>query len=117
MGTVQFVPNHEDKDLADGKTIAYLEALEVKDDLRRRGLGTRLIACVERLAVEQGFRRLTLMVEPDNGPALSLYQRLGFTAFKNSSEIWRGKPHPLLCIEKSLLARPNDPSRVSEVSL
>lgn len=105
VGTVQFVPNHEDSDLADGKTTAYLEALEGREDFRKRGLGTWLVTSVERLAVEQGFRRLTLMVEPDNVPALSLYQRLGFTAFKNSSEIWRGKPLALLCMEKMLLER------------
>ena len=105
VGTVQFVPHHEDKDLADGKITAYLLALEVKDEFRRRGLGSWLVASVQHLALDQGFRRLTLMVEPDNGPALSLYQRLGFTAFKNSSEIWRGKPLALLCMEKMLLER------------
>ena len=103
VGTVQFVPNHEDKDLADGKTTAYLEALEVREDFRKRGLGTWLVTSVERLAVEQGFRRLTLMVEPDNGPALSLYRKLGFVFFKDSTEIWRGKPHALLCMEKALV--------------
>ena len=41
VGTVQLVPTHEDADLADGKTTAYLQALEVREDCRRRGLGTR----------------------------------------------------------------------------
>jgi len=112
VGTVQYVPNHAEKDLADGRTTAYLEALEIREDFRKRGLGTWLVASVERLAVEQGFRRLTLMVEPDNGPALSLYRKLGFAFFKDFTEIWRGKPHPLLCMEKALV---NDPDPVSEV--
>jgi probable phosphoglycerate mutase len=105
VGTFQFVPNHEDKDLADGRLTAYLQALEIREGFRRRGLGTWLITSVERLAVERGFQRLTLMVEPDNGPALSLYQKLGFSFFKDFTEIWRGKPHYLLCMEKSLTAR------------
>ncbi len=110
VGTVQFVPNHEEKDLADGQTTAYLEALEVKDGFRRRGLGTWLVTSVERLAVEQGFRRLTLMVEPDNDPALSLYRKRGFAFVKDFTEIWRGKPHPLQCMEKALAGCPNDSS-------
>jgi hypothetical protein len=35
----QFAPSHEDKDLADGKTAAYLQALEVREGFRGRGLG------------------------------------------------------------------------------
>jgi ribosomal protein S18 acetylase RimI-like enzyme len=102
VGTVQFVPTHEDKDLADGETTAYLEALEVREDYRKRGLGTHLVRTVERISIERGFRRLTFMVEPDNEPALSLYRRLGFEASKNSSELWRGKPHAVLCMSKTL---------------
>jgi probable phosphoglycerate mutase len=102
VGTVQFVPTHEDPDLADGKTTAYLQALEVREDCRRQGLGTRLTGTVERIGIEQGFRRLTLMVEPDNTPAISFYRRLGFKAFKDSSELWRGKPLALICMSKAL---------------
>lgn len=108
VGTIQLVPNHEDHDLADGHTTAYLEALEVKEDFRRRGLGTWLMTTVERLAVELGFRRLTLMVEPGNGPALSLYRKLGFVFFKDSNDFWRGKSHPVRCMEKGLTGLPND---------
>jgi ribosomal protein S18 acetylase RimI-like enzyme len=111
-GTVQLVPNHKEEDLADGKTTAYLEALEVKEDFRKRGLGTWLVTSVERLAADQGFRRLTLMVEPDNEPALSLYQKLGFVFFKDFTEIWRGRPHPLLCMEKALVSNPHPVSEV-----
>ncbi|MGE5579641.1 MAG: N-acetyltransferase family protein [Bacillota bacterium] len=102
VGTVQFVPTHADNDLADGKTTAYLQALEVKEDFRNRGLGTWLMTSVERMAAERGFRRLTLMVEPDNHPALSLYRKQGFAFFKDLTEVWRGKPHYLLCMEKRL---------------
>ena len=102
VGTVQFVPAHVDSDLADGKTTAYLQALEVREDFRRRGLGTHLVRAVERIGTDRGFTRLTLMVEPDNGPALSLHRKLGFEVFKNSSELWRGKPLALLCMRRAL---------------
>ncbi len=103
-GTVQFVPRHEDPDLGDGASTAYLQALEVREDMRRRGLGSRLIRTVESTAVSRGFSRLTLMVEPDNAPALSLYEKMGFRVFKRSSELWRGRQLPTLCMAKDLKA-------------
>jgi len=72
----------------------------VREDFRRRGLGTWLIESVERLALERGFKRLTLMVEPDNHPAISLYLKLGLRFFKQTTEFWRGRPRKRLCMEK-----------------
>lgn len=103
VGTIRFVPTHEDGDLADGRVTAYLQALEVRKAFRRRGLGTWLIRSVEEIVAERGFSHLTLMVEPENAPALSLYRKLGFATFKNSSELWRGKPLALLCMAKALV--------------
>jgi ribosomal protein S18 acetylase RimI-like enzyme len=102
VGTIQFVPTHEDRDLADGKTTAYLQALEVREHFRGRGLGTWLIHTVERAGVDRGFKRLTLMVEPGNAPAISLYRKLGFEPFKDSSEVWRGSRLALTCMWKPL---------------
>ncbi len=79
----------------------------VMEDCRRRGLGTRLVGAVERMSLERGFKRLTLMVEPDNKPAICLYSKLGFTVFKDSSELWRGKPLATLCMSKSLILNRN----------
>lgn len=93
IGTVQFVPRHEDPDLADGASTAYLQALEVREDMRRRGLGSRLIRSVEPTAASRGFSRVTLMVEPDNAPALSPYEKMGFRVFKRSTDLWREMDH------------------------
>lgn len=117
VGTVQFVPTHAEDFLADGKTTAYLEALEVKEEFRKRRLGTWLINSVERMAVQRGFRRLTLMVEPDNEPALSLYRKQGFAVFRDYTEIWRGKPHYLLCMEKQLSGGHDCPGHVELMSM
>ncbi len=102
IGTVQFVLSHDDPELGDGRTIAYLQALEVRPDHRRRGVGRSLVKKVEALASGRGFAQLALMVEPDNRPALGLYEKCGFTAFKESTDTWRDREYPVLCLRKSL---------------
>ncbi|PSP21902.1 MAG: hypothetical protein BRC59_06770 [Cyanobacteria bacterium SW_4_48_29] len=77
VGTVQFVPEKEDRDLADGKSTAYLQALEVCPKHRQQGIGARLIKVVESKALKQGFEHLSVSVEPDNQAVLNLYQKIG----------------------------------------
>lgn len=103
IGTAQFVSEHSDRSLADGKYTAYLQALEVKPQYRRQGIGTRLIKTVEQEALFRGFERLTIMVEPNNAPALNLYQKLGFTKFKQSTDYWRGRTYPVICLIKNIV--------------
>ena len=98
IGTAQFVSVHSDRELADGKVNAYLQALEVALQYRRRGIGTHLIKTVEQEALFRGFERLSVMVEPDNNPALNLYQKLGFGEFKRSMDCWQGKKYPVICL-------------------
>ena len=52
--------------------------LNVRPDLRRRGLATALIREMERLARAAGHERVYIGVSPGNSPARSLYTRLGF---------------------------------------
>lgn len=99
-GTVQFVARHSDPDLGDGTRTGYLEALEVMPESRRAGLGARLSAAVEAEAGRRGCARLTLMVEPENLPAVQLYLKLGYTVFKESTWEWRGQPRRALCMSK-----------------
>ena len=103
IGTAQFVSENSDRSLADGKVTAYLQALEVKPQYRRQGIGTRLINTVEQEALFRGFKRLTIMVEPNNAPALNLYQKLGFTKFKQSTDCWQGRKYPVICLIKNLV--------------
>jgi ribosomal protein S18 acetylase RimI-like enzyme len=102
VGTVQFVSRHSDPAMGDGASTAYLQALEVLSAHRGRGIATRLMRMVESEAERRGFDRLTLMVEPDNVPAIRLYEAMGFAFFKSSTDIWRGKEYPVQCFEKSL---------------
>jgi len=103
VGTVQFVPYHDDIELADGSSTAYLQSLLVDRNYRRQGIGSSLIQAVEFEAISRNFDRLTIMVESDNSAALKLYQKVGFSFFKNSNNIWRGTQYCVSCLEKSLV--------------
>lgn len=103
VGTVQFVLKHYDTDLADGLSTAYLQSLLVDKNHRRQGIGYRLIKAVESEAIQRNFQRLTIMVESNNLAALNLYQKIGFSFFKNSNNMWRGMEYYVNCMEKSLV--------------
>jgi ribosomal-protein-alanine N-acetyltransferase len=57
---------------------AHLMTLAVREDLRRRGLGTLLLAQLIREAARGGARFMTLEVRRSNLPAISLYRKFGF---------------------------------------
>lgn len=102
VGTVQFVPRHDDIQLADGNSTAYLQSLLVDKNYRRQGIGYRLVKAVEYEAIERNFLRLTIMVDSENSAALNLYQKMGFSLFKNASNIWQAKECCINCLEKNL---------------
>ncbi|WP_019506726.1 GNAT family N-acetyltransferase [Pleurocapsa sp. PCC 7319] len=103
IGTAQFVSSHCDRELADGKVTAYLQALDVKLQYRRQGIGSRLVTSVKREALFRGFERLSVIVEPNNNPALNLYQKLDFREFKRSTDCWQGKEYPVICLIKNIV--------------
>jgi ribosomal protein S18 acetylase RimI-like enzyme len=104
VGTVALVRNHSDSDMADGERTGYVEALEVRDGRRRRGIASALLARLAGLAAQEGFSRLTVMVEPDNEPAVAFFNRIGFRFFKRSEFVWRGNARPVVCLERSSAA-------------
>ncbi|MCR3748949.1 Acetyltransferase (GNAT) family protein [Lentzea californiensis] len=55
-----------------------LTHLEVHSDLRRKGVGTRLIRAAERLLAGRGYRDVALAVVVGNVDVERLYTRLGF---------------------------------------
>lgn len=56
-----------------------LHALQVDPELRRRGLGRRMIAELADWGAERGATTCWLHVESDNQPALTLYESLGLS--------------------------------------
>ena len=58
-----------------------LEDLYVEDAARGHGLGAELVRAAAERARERGCRRVELDVNDANGPALALYERLGFSSY------------------------------------
>jgi GNAT superfamily N-acetyltransferase len=65
-------------DAPDGRRWVGITAVEVEPGLRRRGLGTHVVAGVAVWARAHGASDVYLQVSEDNTPALAAYQRLGF---------------------------------------
>lgn len=83
----------------------YLAALAVHPHSRGRGLGSRLIAEVERTAVDAGASRVVLEVDAKNTSAARLYRRLGYALDHDPSEFAvRGRRFRLLTMAKALRA-------------
>jgi ribosomal-protein-alanine N-acetyltransferase len=59
---------------------AHLSTLAVDPDLRRRGVGERILREAMRHAVRQGAEMMTLEVRVSNHAARRLYDKLGFRA-------------------------------------
>lgn len=88
--------------MVNGKDSAYIQALEVRSEYRRRGVGGLLMGSLEEAARGKGVERLTLMVETDNDAALAFYAALDYREFKRSSWSWKGQSYETLCLEKRL---------------
>ncbi|MCC2671247.1 MAG: alanine acetyltransferase [Armatimonadetes bacterium] len=58
---------------------AHITTFGVRPELRRRGIGERLLADVLEYAVRSGVRRITLEVREGNTGALHLYRKYGFS--------------------------------------
>lgn len=56
----------------------WIYALAVRPDLRRRGLGARLMARLESALSDLGCPKVNLQVRDGNEAAVAFYQRLGY---------------------------------------
>jgi ribosomal protein S18 acetylase RimI-like enzyme len=76
------------KDVEDQAVTRYIESVWIDPDLRRQGLGARLIKYL--LGVEyqksQRVRHFRLWVFPTNSIAVGLYERMGFTRTPEENE-------------------------------
>ena len=70
---------------------AYLYALRIHPDYRRRGFATFLIQSVISLLYDDGYFEFTIGVEQKNNPAYVLYSKLGFeSCLKKVCETYQG---------------------------
>lgn len=60
-----------------GRVALYMEELYVREVVRGRGAGKRMIAFLAKLALDRGYFRLEWPCMADNFPAQEFYQRLG----------------------------------------
>jgi GNAT superfamily N-acetyltransferase len=63
---------------AEGTASAWLEDVVVQQAWRGQGLGRALLEAALAWAAAQGARRAQLLVDLDNQPALTFYDRLGW---------------------------------------
>ncbi len=61
-----------------GQPYPYVEDLWVRNDLRSRGIGARMLAEMTMLTIAHGYKAVSLSVGVDNRRAIGLYQRMGF---------------------------------------
>ena len=102
MATVQLVLTNADNnpELANGWDIAHVHNLWVRKDHHRRGLAGCMMRYCEKLASQKRIKYLTLGVDDDNNPALSLYEKLGYKKF--AEEEGRTPHEKLLLMRKAL---------------
>lgn len=63
-----------------GAPYPYVEDLWVRNDLRSKGIGARILAEINLLVISHGYEAVSLSVGVDNRRAIKLYERMGFEA-------------------------------------
>jgi ribosomal protein S18 acetylase RimI-like enzyme len=66
------------RNLVSGEDEAWVYNVTVLPEFEGRGIGRELLAFAERLAADEGYRVLGLMVSEHNARARDLYERRGF---------------------------------------
>lgn len=56
----------------------YIDTVSVLEDYQGRGIAKELFAFAQQKAKEQGFKKLSLLVDLENKKAKALYEKLGF---------------------------------------
>lgn len=77
------------REIADGWSRAYLYSFRVLELFRGLGIGSYLLREAESLLVSRGFQFVTLSVARENGRALRLYLRTGYSIVREDPGEWR----------------------------
>ncbi len=64
---------------AEGGEAALVEDVVVHADFRGKGIGKKLLVALDQWAAKRGIRRLQLLADKENTPALRFYSRLGWS--------------------------------------
>ncbi len=66
----------------------YLQSFRIKKAFRNRGIGTRLINRAEEALKERGYIRAIIAVAQHNKDARRLYERYGYSVFREDPGEW-----------------------------
>lgn len=79
-----------------GEDVPYAEISElfVTQSYRRQGIARALMTEMEALAQAAGATGLTVLADPDNAAALSVYRSAGFETFAIGLQKWFGAERP-----------------------
>ncbi len=58
--------------------VAYLEAIYVKAEYRKTGIGEKLLALVENWAKEKGYSQIASDTELENSASIDFHKKVGF---------------------------------------
>lgn len=74
--------------------------IAVHPDYRRRGIAEKLIEALVNALEEKGSRALSLEVRASNGPAIALYEKLGFAQVGLRKNYYRNPKEDALILRK-----------------
>jgi ribosomal protein S18 acetylase RimI-like enzyme len=75
---------------AEGSEVAWIEDLVITKEFRGQGLGRELLTAVEHWCIERGLKRMQLLADRENSPALEFYRRQGWQTTQMFA--WRKYP-------------------------
>lgn len=73
---------------AEGGTAGAVEDLVVMPEYRGQGIGKKLLESVQKWAEDRGAKRLQLLADKNNLPALEFYEKMNW---KRTQMIWLWK--------------------------
>lgn len=89
VGQVFLMLNSRQAEMADGITRAYLFSFRIKQNYRDKGLGSFMLAFVEKFLLEKGFDTLRLNVARLNVKARHMYEKHGFRVVAPEEGRWK----------------------------
>ena len=76
------------RELADGRTSAYIYGFRIRPAYQSKGIGTKLLQITENDLVQKGYKFVNLNVGQDNNRARQLYERLGYRVIGTDPGRW-----------------------------
>jgi ribosomal protein S18 acetylase RimI-like enzyme len=76
------------RELADGRSSAYIYGFRIRPAYQSNGIGTRMLLVAEDNLIQRGYKFVNLNVGQDNARARQLYERLGYQVIGTDPGRW-----------------------------